>query len=241
MCGICGFYKKKPYSLDVLKQMNDSMIHRGPDDSGETIITEKDGLYVGMAHRRLSILDLSEAGHQPMTSLNGRVTVVFNGEIYNFMEIRHEIPEYPFSTSCDTEVIIAAYLKWGISCVDHFNGMFAISIFDRDDQTMYLIRDRIGKKPLYYWINDSGDLVFSSELKAIMLCPDFNENVRTDILGRFLIKQYINAPDTIFHNVYKLENGHILQFSNNSVKKWSYWNITDSYHKFSSEIVDDFD
>ena len=151
MCGICGFISKRSITLDQLKAMNDTMYHRGPNDSGEEIFEAKEGYCVGMAQRRLSILDLSMLGHQPMHSANERLVISYNGEIYNFLELREELKEYPFKSHCDTEVILAAYLKWGISCIDRFQGMFAISLYDRETNELYLVRDRIGKKPLYYW------------------------------------------------------------------------------------------
>ena len=152
MCGICGFISKQNITRDELHAMNETMIHRGPDDGGVEIYPMKQGYSIGLAQRRLAILDLSSLGHQPMHSADGRVSVVYNGEIYNFRQIREELKGYPFISDCDTEVIIAAYLKWGISCVDHFNGMFAICLYDREGDIVYLIRDRIGKKPLYYEI-----------------------------------------------------------------------------------------
>ena len=151
MCGICGFVSRRDIRLAQLKKMNDTMYHRGPDDSGEEIYEASDGYLVGFAQRRLSILDLSPLGHQPMHSGNRRVSVVYNGEIYNFRELKEELADYPFRSNCDTEVILAAYLKWGIDCVKRMNGMFAIALFDRENGTVYLARDRIGKKPLYYW------------------------------------------------------------------------------------------
>lgn len=151
MCGICGFCSKKSISLEQLKKMNDSMEHRGPDDSGEEIYEAPNGYSVGFAQRRLSIIDLSPAGHQPMTSPDGRLSVVFNGEIYNYLELKSELRDYSFHTNSDTEVILAGYLKWGVQCVEHFNGMFAVAIYDRDGKDLWLLRDRIGKKPLQYW------------------------------------------------------------------------------------------
>lgn len=176
MCGICGYISKKNISLDQLRNMNDTMYHRGPDDSGAEIYEMSGGWQVGFAQRRLSILDLSALGHQPMHSPDRRISVVYNGEIYNYLELKEELADYPFRSNCDTEVIIAAYLKWGIRCVERFNGMFAIALYDRDTQEIYLIRDRIGKKPLYYWYED-GNLVFASELKPIMKCPEFRGEI----------------------------------------------------------------
>ncbi len=228
MCGICGFVTRQNIRIDELKAMNDTMYHRGPDDSGEEIYAISDGYNLGMAQRRLSILDLSSLGHQPMHSENKRISVVFNGEIYNFLELKKELSDYPFKSNCDTEVIIAAYLKWGIDCIRKFHGMFAIAIFDRETDELFLIRDRIGKKPLYYWLED-GNIVFASELKPIMACPGFKKNVRTDVMKRYLYQQYINAPDSIFENVYKLEPGRILSFCKGEVTCYPYWEVKSVY------------
>ncbi|MCI7790695.1 MAG: asparagine synthetase B, partial [Lachnospiraceae bacterium] len=212
MCGICGFISKKCITLEQLKTMNDTMYHRGPNDSGEEIFEAKEGYYVGLAQRRLSILDLSMLGHQPMHSKNERLVISYNGEIYNFLELREELKDYPFQSQCDTEVILAAYLKWGISCTDRFQGMFAISLFDRETNELYLVRDRIGKKPLYYWL-DGENLVFASELKPIMTHPDFPKQIRKDVIKRYMFQQCINEPDSIFENVYKVEPGQIVRFT----------------------------
>lgn len=228
MCGICGFVSKKRVTLEQLKTMNDTMLHRGPDDGGEEIWTISDDYSVGFAQRRLSILDLSPLGHQPMHSSNGRVSVVFNGEIYNFLDLKKELRDYSFKSNCDTEVIIAAYLKWGIDCIKKLNGMFAIAIWDRETEELFLIRDRIGKKPLYYW-SENGNIVFASELKPIMACPGFKRNIRTDVMKRYLYQQYINAPDSIFENVYKLEPGHVLSFYKGIINNYSYWEVKSVY------------
>lgn len=240
MCGICGFVSKQNITLEQLKKMNDTMYHRGPDDSGEEIFQMKDGYQIGMAQRRLSIMDLSPLGHQPMHSCDKRVSVVFNGEIYNFLELRKELTGYPFQSSCDTEVIIAAYLKWGIECIHRFNGMFAICLYDRETDEIYLVRDRIGKKPLYYEI-EGGNLIFASEIKPLMAREGFSRKIRTEVLSRFLFQQYINAPDSIFENVYKLEPGSILKFHYGEVKTWKYWDIKEVYHKMQENPVVDYE
>ena len=239
MCGICGFISRNTITEEQLKQMNDTMYHRGPDDHGEEIYPASDGYIIGLAQRRLSILDLSALGHQPMHTKDNRVSVVFNGEIYNFNEIKEELYDYPFCSTCDTEVILAAYLKWGIECVDKFNGMFAIALFDRKERRLYLVRDRIGKKPLYYWFKD-GNLIFASELKPIMIYPGVEKKIRTEIISRYLYHQYINAPDTIFENIYKLEPGMILQFSAGEITTWKYWDIKRIYHERKQELVTDY-
>lgn len=220
--------------------MNDTMYHRGPDDHGEEIFVGQSDYIVGFAQRRLAILDLSPLGHQPMHSQDGRISVVFNGEIYNFLELKEEMKDYPFKSSCDTEVIIAAYLKWGIDMVDHIHGMFAIALYDRRSEDIYLIRDRIGKKPLFYWL-EGGNLVFASELKPIMKCPGFKGEIRQDLISRFLYQQYITAPDTIFKDVYKLEAGGILKFHQGEIKKWKYWDIKDVYHKMAADPVTSYE
>lgn len=215
------------------------MYHRGPNDSGEEIYPAKGGYSVGLAQRRLSILDLSPMGHQPMHSPDKRISVVYNGEIYNFQELKEELADYPFCSTCDTEVIIAAYLKWGIDCVSRFNGMFAIALFDRETEEFYLVRDRIGKKPLYYRL-EQGNLVFASELKPIMECPGFEKKIRTEVLSRYLYHQYINAPDTIFENVSKLEPGSILRFSQGNINTWKFWDIKEVYHRYKANPVEDY-
>lgn len=239
MCGICGFVSKNRITPEQLKRMNDTMYHRGPNDSGEEIYPAKGGYSVGLAQRRLSILDLSPMGHQPMHSPDKRISVVYNGEIYNFQELKEELTDYPFCSTCDTEVIIAAYLKWGIDCVSRFNGMFAIALFDRETEEFYLVRDRIGKKPLYYRL-EQGNLVFASELKPIMECPGFEKKIRTEVLSRYLYHQYINAPDTILENVSKLEPGSILRFSQGNINTWKFWDIKEVYHRYKANPVEDY-
>ena len=149
MCGICGYFSKNRITEEKLQEMNDTMYHRGPDDHGVSLYQAGEGYSVGMAQRRLAIMDLSPLGHQPMESADGQTVVVFNGEIYNFNKLKKELSDYPFQSTCDTEVILAAYRRWGISCVEKLQGMFSIALFDRKKDTLYLIRDRTGKKPLY--------------------------------------------------------------------------------------------
>lgn len=240
MCGICGFVSGKEISKSVLVQMNTSLAHRGPDDHGEEIYQLRSGRYVGFAQRRLSIIDLSDKGHQPMHSSNRRVSVVFNGEIYNYQELRTEMRDYPFKSECDTEVIIAAYLKWGINFIDKINGMFAIALLDREDDSVYLIRDRVGKKPLYYYVDKDRNVVFASELKAILLSGIFKREVNTEIVGRFLYQGYIAAPDTIYRNTYKLEQGSILKISEQGLRKYKYWDVAAKYIELKRGQIQDY-
>lgn len=239
MCGICGFYSKKNILPEELGKMNDTMYHRGPDDHGVEIYSGKEGYEIGFAQRRLSILDLSPLGHQPMHSVDKRISIVYNGEIYNFREVKEKLKDYPFRSQCDTEVIIAAFLKWGISCVEYFNGMFAMAIYDRSDESLYLIRDRIGKKPLYYWL-DGENLVFASELKAIMKFPGFRKEIRQDLLNRYLTHQFIHAPNSIFKNVYQVKPGMIYQFQKGMSKQWKYWDITTKYKQLKGNMKGSF-
>ncbi len=239
MCGICGYVSKRNITLEQLKAMNDTMYHRGPDDSGEEIYEMSGGWQVGFGQRRLAIMDLSALGHQPMHSANQQVSVVFNGEIYNHRELREELADYPFRSNCDTEVIIAAYLKWGIRCVERFNGMFAIALYDRETEELWLVRDRIGKKPLYYWY-EGGNLVFASEMKPIMACPGFDGRIDSRVLSRYLFQQYINAPESIYEHVYKTEPGSVVLFLKGELHTWKYWDVKKVYHEAQKSLVEDY-
>ena len=245
MCGICGFFSKKRITEEQLIQMNDTMYHRGPDDHGAEIYPAKGDYSLGLAQRRLSILDLSPLGHQPMHTSDGRVSIVYNGEIYNFKTLKEELSDYPFVSTCDTEVILAAYLKWGIQCIERLNGMFAIAIFDRETSELYLVRDRMGKKPLYYWL-EKGNLVFASELKPILRCPGFTAQIRKEVIPRFLYQQYICEPDTIFEKVNKIRPGEVICFSVESIdsgealRQWKYWDLKKVYHEKKKSPVKDY-
>ena len=239
MCGICGFYSKRAERIDDLVRMNDTMVHRGPDDHGEELYELHKSYSVGFGHRRLSIIDLSDCGHQPMHSIDGRVSIVFNGEIYNYRNLKKELVDYPFQSNCDTEIIIAAYLKWGISCVDKFNGMFALALLDRADDSLYLVRDRIGKKPLYYYRRDD-NLYFASELKPIMKINGFSKEIAVDILGNYLHHMCVPTPYSIFKNVFKLSPGSILKFRYGELTIWKYWDISERYHYYAEDRITDF-
>lgn len=242
MCGICGFVTKNNISLEKLKRINNLLIHRGPDDSGEETHRTNDGaMEVGLAHRRLSVQDLSQNGHQPMHSKDDLVTVVFNGEIYNWKELKNQLKDsYAFRTNCDTEVIIAAYLKWGQSFVKHLNGMFAIAIWDSRDESLYLFRDFMGKKPLFYWLNSKG-IVFASELKPIMSFPEFPKKVRTDVLGDYMLHRGIHAPNTIFEDVFSLEQGGWLKYDKGTVTQGTWGDIARLYDEKKEHLVKNYD
>ena len=241
MCGICGYLSKRIITEHELSVMNDTMKERGPDDSGTQLWELPGGRTLGMAQRRLSILDLSELGHQPMSTPDGRLSLVYNGEIYNYRELREELPEYSFRSNCDTEVILAAYLKWGIRCVERFNGMFAFALYDRESGELFLARDRMGQKPLYYW--KSGDqLVFASVLAPIMKCPGFQGKIRKEVLPRFLFQEYINAPETILEDVFKVEPGTVLTWhaAASRMTSYRYWDVSERYEAMQREPISDF-
>lgn len=241
MCGICGYLSKRIITEHELSVMNDTMKERGPDDSGTQLWELPGGRTLGMAQRRLSILDLSELGHQPMSTPDGRLSLVYNGEIYNYRELREELPEYSFRSNCDTEVILAAYLKWGIRCVERFNGMFAFALYDRESGELFLARDRMGQKPLYYW--KSGEqFVFASVLAPIMKCPGFQGKIRKEVLPRFLFQEYINAPETILEDVFKVEPGTVLTWhaAASRMSIYRYWDVSERYEAMQREPVSDF-
>ncbi|MBN2095563.1 MAG: asparagine synthase (glutamine-hydrolyzing) [Candidatus Aenigmarchaeota archaeon] len=219
MCGICGFNWA---DSTLLKKMNDSQMHRGPDAEGAFI----DGK-VSLGHRRLAIIDLSEKGKQPMSNREGTVTVVFNGEIYNFQELRSELEEKGrrFETESDTEVIIQSYLEWGPECVRKFNGMWAFCLYDREKRQFFLSRDRIGKKPLYYYF-DGDRFIFSSELKAI-LEHDIPKDIDRTALELYLSLGFIPAPHSIFRDIKKLERSQNLVFDieQKKMKTYSFWDL----------------
>lgn len=224
MCGIAGFtqFKQQFGDKTSLEKMGDAIRHRGPD-AGGIYLDDR----IGLCHRRLSIIDLSESGNQPMISHDGRYIIVFNGEIYNFLSLREELEtqNYPFRTHTDTEVLLALYELNGKDVLDRINGMFAFAIWDTVKQSLFLARDRIGKKPLYYY-KSNNDIVFSSELKSMLTLPDIPRNIRTDAVYDFFAYQYIPDPKTIFENIFKLEPGHYLEISETDFKKTKYWDIS---------------
>lgn len=223
MCGFVGFVSQDRFSglIGDLPKAVSSLSHRGPDDDG-IFYDESQG--VGLAHRRLSILDLSTAGRQPLPSDDQTLQIVYNGEIYNFMEIRKILEGlgHFFRSATDTEVVIKAYQQWGYRCLERFIGMFAIAIWDRKEQTLFLARDRLGIKPLYYHFHD-GMFIFASELKALMSFNSFHKVIDPDVLPLFLHYQYIPSPRTIFQNTWKLLPGHFVVFDGRSVKTEGFW------------------
>lgn len=230
MCGICGFVDfKSGGNIDVLNKMVSTMHHRGPDDSGSEIYLS-DIASIGFGHARLSILDLTPAGHQPMNYKY--LSIVFNGEIYNFNEIKKELIEigHKFSSESDTEVILHAFIEWGNSCVSKFIGMFVFAILNKKTLEITIFRDRAGIKPLfYYWDNDL--FLFASELKAFHQHSRFIKKLNVNAVHQYIDFGYIPSPYCIFEHCHKLDPGHILTFSI-SKKKFEitqYWDVNDYY------------
>jgi len=209
MCGIAGFTKSCAPEADLhtLRRMGEVMRHRGPDAGGEYLDDQ-----VGLAHRRLSIVDLSPLGNQPMFFAEGRLVTVFNGEIYNFLELRRELEAegVRFRSQTDTEVILALYLKLGAGCLEKLNGMFALAIWDTAERTLFLARDRIGKKPLYYYHGGGDRLAFASEIKCLLQLPGIGGELDPTAFADYLKYLFIPAPKTIYRNVHKLLPGHYL-------------------------------
>jgi asparagine synthase (glutamine-hydrolysing) len=227
MCGIVGFLTSKTQNIPdygVLRQMRESLVHRGPDDLGEYIrALDERGPFVFFGHRRLSIIDLG-AGHQPLSNEDETVWVVFNGEIYNFRELREELKGrgHQFRTQSDTEVIAHAYEEYKENCFKYFNGMFSIGIWDEKENRLILARDRLGKKPLYYsLINET--FVFASELKAIMAYPSFPREVDPVSLMKYLFFEFIPCPHTIFRDARKIPAASYLVWDKKGIEVRQYW------------------
>ena len=235
MCGIAGYIGQIPSSYNCLERMVREIRHRGPDDRG---IWKNDEVGIGLAHARLSILDLSSAGHQPMHSASKNFVIVFNGEIYNHKNLRSELESYShinWSGHSDTETLLAAIERWGLEkTLKKTKGMFAIALWDKRSEKLSLACDRIGEKPIYYgWVK--GHFVFASELKAIKKFPDFKNPIDRNSLALFLRFNSIPAPHSIYQDIYKVEAGQIIQIQAESkqIQKHNYWSVEEVYKKGS--------
>jgi asparagine synthase (glutamine-hydrolysing) len=220
MCGIAGFVGRG--NEKILKEMTDALTHRGPDDEGFFV---EDNIFLG--HRRLSIIDL-KTGQQPMFNEDKSIVVIFNGEIYNFQELKKDLGEHIFESNSDTEVIVHGYEKWGESVFEKLKGMFAIALWDSRTKKLILARDRFGEKPLY-WSRGPLGFVFASELKALVAHPSFKKEVDFSSLAKYFFFEYIPAPHTIFKNIYKLKPGQQLVLQNTRVKIQPYWQMEFSH------------
>lgn len=232
MCGISGYIDfKRKTDLTILEKMNRIMAHRGPDGEGYGIYNN-DIAAVGLGHRRLSIIDLSEGGSQPQTFQSLHIT--FNGEIYNYAEIKKELEQkgHQFHSHSDTEVILHAYSEWGSAALQRFIGMFAFAIYDEAQQKLFACRDRAGVKPFFYSWKD-GLLLFGSELKALMQHPDFVKEIDLDAAAAYMQFGYVPTPHCIFKNTYKLKPGHFLEIDikKKTVQAQQYWSVYDAYNQ----------
>ncbi|MCH2214498.1 MAG: asparagine synthase (glutamine-hydrolyzing) [Flavobacteriales bacterium] len=224
MCGIAGIYGSKNQNLTKarLGKMSAKLEHRGPDAEGYFLDEN-----LGLAHRRLSILDLSDTANQPMTDHTGRYTLVFNGEIYNFQELRKRLKGYPFQSSGDSEVLLAGLSKWGISFINECNGMFAFALWDGKKEELILCRDRLGIKPLYY-LRKGQEILFSSEIRSLVAglgsSPDLNRNA----LPEYLRYQTVHGPSTILEGVYSIPPGSYMYISDNEQEIKYYWKLAET-------------
>ncbi len=221
MCGIAGIVQFDGGTPDraAIQRMTDRLAHRGPDAEGVHVA---DGIALG--HRRLSIIDLSPEANQPMWDATGRYAIVFNGEIYNYADIRKAFPDYPFRTHSDSETILAAYAHEGPSCLNRFNGMFALAIWDVRENMLFIARDRFGKKPLYYALTDAG-FVFASEVRSILASGLVPRVLATETLGDFLAYQAPMGPHTLIRGVHQLEAGHYAMIRDRRIEPKAYWTL----------------
>jgi asparagine synthase (glutamine-hydrolysing) len=242
MCGINGIAGiQDTYRLnDRLVHMNNAIAHRGPDDRGIFAVAG-----CGLGHVRLSIIDLSKEGHQPMVSASGRFTIVFNGEIYNYELLRKEIGSYPYNSRTDTEVILAGLEKWGTDVFRKLHGMFAIAVWDAKTSRLVLARDQTGKKPLYYTRQEGGPFVFSSELRGLLASGWCNRKLDVRALAEFFAYQTVHAPNTILSGVRELMPGQMLEYANGVESLSNFYSLHDArytykitgpYHKVQADI-----
>lgn len=220
MCGITGFIGSG--GAEILKSMVETLKQRGPNDDG--ILLKGN---VGLGHTRLSVIDLSKAGHQPMLNGDKTIALVYNGEIYNFRELRRELEElnkYPFKSNTDSEVILYMYEEYGEECFKMLNGMFAIAIYDFRSGKLILARDRMGEKPLYFGVFD-GTFIFGSEIKSILKHGSFKKKLDINSVRKYFAYEYIPTPHTIFHNLYKLKPATYLIYTDGNIEEKKFWEI----------------
>ena len=248
MCGICGklIFGDEIIHKELLIEMAEVIAYRGPDDEGYYInhIINPRPISIGLAHRRLSIIDLSDAGKQPMSNEDGSIWLIYNGEIYNFMELKEELIKsgHIFKSNTDSEVIIHLYEQEGLNCINRLNGMFAFALWDEKRARLWLARDRIGIKPLlYYW--DGGQFVFGSEIKSILKDPSVRRSLNPEALHLYLAFNYIPAPLSIFQEIKKLKPGTYIIVENGKLRESTYWDVQpdpDEYlNRESSKISDE--
>jgi len=234
MCGIAGIVKENILNDDLykknLKNMTDSIIHRGPDDEGHEYLQN---CFLGF--RRLAIVDLSEDGHQPMYSDTKNECIVFNGEIYGYRDLKNELSDYPFKSNTDTEVILSLYQKYGSELPKHLNGMFSVAIWDEEKQQLFCVRDRFGEKPFYFATGKNGEFIFASEIKAILATDLVDNEINDEAVSHFLRHSYINSHQSIYKNIHVLAPASQLIYADGKIKISQYWNLPEKEINISEE------
>ena len=230
MCGINGIYHIQNLSdpESQIKRMNAASAHRGPDNSDFFL-----DQHVALGHNRLSIIDLQASANQPMVSADNRYVLVFNGEIYNYQSIKKQLTDYAFVTNSDSEVVLAAYIKWGSDFLRRLNGMFTLAIWDKQAQNLFIARDRLGIKPLYYFDNEK-NIAFSSEIRSLMECDLVDRKLDQEALVDYLRYFTVHAPNTIVKGVKMLMPGHYMLINEEGVKQEKYWDINKNYQTKAS-------
>ena len=236
MCGINGIISKSKNKEKEIKKMNDRIKHRGPESEGTYIDDD-----IALGHRRLAIIDLA-TGDQPIYNEDENLVIVFNGEIYNYKEIKKELKNHTFKTNSDTETLIHGYEEWGKNLLNKLRGMFALAIYDKNKKELFIARDHFGIKPLYYYKNDKC-ILFSSEIKAFLDHPEFKKELNEEMLGAYLTFSFVPGPKTLFKNVYKLEPGHYMtintetkEYTINQYFDMKFSNTDKSFEEISEEI-----
>lgn len=234
MCGITGIVKKnireEVFYHQTLKNMTDSIIHRGPDDEGHEYFQS---CFLGF--RRLAIVDLSKDGHQPMYSNTKNECIVFNGEIYGYRDLKKDLFDYPFQSNTDTEVILSLFQNYGTDLPKHLNGMFAIAIWDEKRQQLFCTRDRFGEKPFYYAVGKNGEFIFASEIKAILATGLIDTELNDDAVHHFLKHMYVDSQQSIYKNIKVLPPAHQLIYKDEQIEISQYWNFPDQESNISEE------
>jgi len=238
MCGIAGklSWTTRP-DPDTVRRITNEMERRGPDAFGFHFTD-----VIGLGHRRLSIIDLSDSGRQPMVDRSGKYWIVFNGEIYNFLELKKHLlaTGVEFNSNSDTEIILEAYKLWGEEALGRLNGMFAFALWDEDRQKLFLARDRLGKKPLYYYLLPDGGIVFASELKALLRDPEISARLNLQALGQYLSLSYVLSDCSIIEGVKKLEAAHAMLIERGKdARIWQYWHLKDFFNKKTELSISD--
>jgi len=224
MCGIAGivYFNNQQVEKSMIRGMTDALSHRGPD--ADSFFVEE---HAALGHRRLAIIDLSEAANQPFSDSTGRYIIIFNGEMYNYAEVKLLLGDYPFRTTSDTEALLAAFIKWGPDCIRHFRGMFAFAIWDRQEKEIFIARDRMGVKPLYYHL-DEDKLLFASEARAILTTNLVKRKISQQALMDYFSYQSVTSPNSIIEGIQQLEAGTWMQIKKGKFVKKMYWDVTNT-------------